>query len=156
MKSLLMGLVAACILATSSLAGEPRASGTPAAEGERQVRMLQQEWVTAEINGDVGALRRILDDRFVATFDAGKPMNKEAFIKEITGDPTDVIQSQDVTDETYLVDRDTAVTLGTDTVRGTADGKAYTAVFKFTTVYIKRRGRWLALAEHLVQAPQPK
>ncbi len=156
MKSLLMGLVAACILESSSFAGETGASGTPAAEAERQLRMLEQEWVTAEIKGDAGALRRILDDRFVATFDAGKPLNKEAFIKEITGDPTNVIQSQDVTDETHLVDRDTAVILGTDTVRGTADGKAYTAVFKFTTVYIKRRGRWVALAEHLVEAPPPK
>ena len=67
------------------------------------MRMLQQEWVTAEIKGDAVGLRRILDDPFVATFDAGKPMNKEAFIKEITGDPTNVIQSQDVTDETPLV-----------------------------------------------------
>lgn len=48
------------------------------------------------------------------------------------------------------------VTLGTDTIRGTADGKAYTAVYKFTAVYIKRGGRWLALAEHIVQAPPPK
>ena len=155
MKSLLQGLVAACILASSSLAAESGASGAPATEAERQVRRLEQEWVTAEINRDAAALRHILDDRFVATFGAGKPMNKEAFIKAITGDPTDVMQSQDVTDETHLVDRDTAVTLGTDTIRGTADGKAYTAVYKFTTVYIKRGGRWLALAEHIVQAPPP-
>jgi ketosteroid isomerase-like protein len=123
---------------------------------ERQVRTLEQEWVTAEIDRDAAALRRILDNRFVATFGAGKPMNKEAFIKAITGDPTDVMQSQDVTDESHVIDRDTAVTLGTDTIRGTADGKAYTAVYKFTTVYIKRGGRWLALAEHIVQAPPPK
>jgi ketosteroid isomerase-like protein len=153
MKSSLQGLVAACILAASSLAGEPGASGTPASEAERQLRTLQQAWVTAEINRDAAALRRILDDRFVATFGAGKPMNKAAFIEAITGDPADAMQSQDVTDETRLVDRDTAVVLGTDTIRGTADGKAYTAVYRFTTVYIKRGGRWLALAEHIVEAP---
>jgi ketosteroid isomerase-like protein len=156
MKSLLPGLVAVCTLTSLSLASEPGASGMPATEAERQVRKLEQEWVTAEINRDATALRRILDDRFVATFGAEKPMNKEAFIKAITGDPTDVMQSQDVTDETHLIDRDTAVTLGTDTIRGTADGKAYTAVYKFTAVYIKRGGRWLALAEHVVQAPPPK
>jgi ketosteroid isomerase-like protein len=156
MKSLLQGLVAVCILASASFAAESGASGRPATEMERKVRTLEQEWVTAEINRDAAALRRILDDRFVATFDAGKPMDKEAFIKAITGDPTDVMQSQDVTDETHLIDRDTAVTLGTDTIRGTADGKAYTAVYKFTTVYIKRGGRWLGLAEHIVQAPPPK
>jgi hypothetical protein len=156
MKSLLPELVAACALASSTLASEPGASGMPATETERQVSKLEQEWVTAEIHRDAAVLRRILDDRFVATFGAEKPIDKEAFIKAITGDPTDVMQSQDLTDETHLVDRDTAVTVGTDTIRGTTDGKPYTAVYKFTTVYIKRGGRWLALAEHIVQAPPPK
>src|ERR1700678_2772877 len=56
-------------LYASSLAGVTTASGTPA-EAERQLRMLQQEWVTAEIKGDAVGFRRILDDPFVATFDA--------------------------------------------------------------------------------------
>src|SRR6202011_3699129 len=96
-----------------------------ATETEWQVSKLEQEWVTAEIHRDAAVLRRILDDRFVATFGAEKPIDKEAFIKAITGDPADVMQSQDLTDETHLVDRDTAVTVGTDTIRGTTDGKPY-------------------------------
>src|ERR1700674_717278 len=157
MKSLLPGLIAACALASlPPLAGEPNASGTPATDSQRQVLKLEREWATAEIKRDATTLRRILDDHFVATFGAGKPIDKEGFIKAVVGDDTDVMLSQDLTDETVLVDRDTVVSLGTDTVRGTAEGKAYTAVYRFTAVYIKRGGRWLALAEHLVQAPPPK
>lgn len=157
MKSQLSGLIAACALASlPSLAGEPKSSGTPATDSQRQVLKLEREWVTAEIKRDVTTLRRILDDRFVATFGAGKPLDKESFIKAVTGDDTDVMLSQDLADESVLVDHDTVVAVGTDTVRGTAEGKSYTAVYRFTAVYIKRDGRWMALAEHLVQAPPPK
>jgi hypothetical protein len=48
------------------------------------------------------------------------------------------------------------VIVETDTVRGTDAGKAYTHVYRITTVYIRRDGGWVALAEHLVQAPPAK
>lgn len=45
----------------------------------------------------------------VVTFGAGKAIDKEGFIKEVIGDDTDVMLSQDLTDQTVRVDRDTAV-----------------------------------------------
>ena len=157
MRSLLPGLVAACALASSlSLAGEPKVSATRAAEAEQQVLDVDRAWADAEVKHDTAALRRILDDHFVATFGAGKPYDKEGFIKAVVDDETDPTASQELTDRMVRVDRDTAVIVETDTVRGTADGKPYSAVYRITTVYIKRGDRWVALAEHLVKAPPPK
>jgi hypothetical protein len=65
-------------------------------------------------------------------------------------DPT---ESQVLTDETVVIDGDTAVVFGTDTVHGTENGAVYTQTLRYTVTSIRRHGRWLALAEPLVKAP---
>jgi hypothetical protein len=92
------------------------------------------------------SLRRILDDHFICTFGTDKPLNKEEFIKLIVGDE---LLSQDATDATVVVNRDAAVIVDTYTVRGTENGLQYTRVIRITATYIKRHGRWVALAEHV-------
>jgi hypothetical protein len=117
---------------------------------------LGKEWAAAEVKHDATTLQRILDDKFVASFDAKKPYDKEAFIKEILAGDVDPTESQTLTDETVAIDHDTAVVVGTDTVRGTDKGAAYTLVFRYTVTYIRRHGEWVALAEHLVEVTQSK
>jgi len=123
---------------------------------KQQVMNLEQEWVAAEHNHDAAALRRILDDKFVASFGTGKPYDKEAFIKAIVSGDVDPTESQTLTDRTVIIDKDTAVVVGTDTERGTQKGVAYTAVARYTVTYIHRNGQWVALAEHIVEGAQAK
>ncbi len=150
-------LTLACCMATSSLATEPKNSKTlSSADAKQQVLDLGREWAAAEDKHDATTLRRILDDKFVASFNAKKPYDKEGFIKEILSGDVDPTQSQTLTDETVVIDGDTAVVVGTDTLRGTNKGTAYTWVARYTVTYIRRHGEWVALAEHLVDAPQSK
>jgi hypothetical protein len=58
------------------------------------VRKLEHEWVDAEARHDAVALLSILNDRFVATFGAGKPLDKNPFIKEVTDGAVDPTESQ--------------------------------------------------------------
>jgi hypothetical protein len=145
-----VGLIAACLVASSSLGGE---SGDPATPGSdvQQLWKLEREWIAAEIKRDPAALRRILDDRFIATFGAAKSVDKEGFIKLVLGDGADETLSQDLTEQTVRVVQDTAVIFETDTVRGIDHGKPYTLVLRISTTYIKRHGHWLALAEHIAK-----
>src|SRR5262249_36331773 len=123
---------------------------------KQQVLDIEQEWVAAEHGHDAATLQRILDAKFVASFGAGKPYSKEAFIKAIISEEVDPTESQTLTDRTVIIDRDTAVVVGTDTAHGTRKGAAYTEVARYTATYIRRSGQWLALAEHLVEVPQAK
>ena len=123
---------------------------------KQQVLDLGKEWAAAEVKHDASTLRRILDDKFVATFGAKKPYDKEAFIKQIVSGDVDPTESQTLTDETVVIDHNTAVVVGTDTLRGTDKGAAYTVVARYTVTYIRRHGAWVALAEHLVEIPQAK
>ena len=147
----------ACCVAALSASTEPKNSkAVPPADAKQQVLDLGKEWVAAEVKHDAATLRRILDDKFVASFGVKKPYDKEGFIKAIVSDDVDPTESQTLTDETVVIDDDTAVVVGTDTVRGTDKGAAYTVVYRYTVTYIRRHGQWLALAEHLVEVPQPK
>lgn len=155
MNRLLPGIVASLLVMLPAHADTASDSTASSAEAEQQLLKLEGEWTAAEIKRDVTKLRQILDDKFVFTFGAGEAIDKEGFIKIVVGDETDVILSQDLTDKTVRVDGDTAVVVETDTVQGTDKGEPYTQVLRITTTYIKRKGHWLALAEHMVVRKPP-
>ena len=142
-------------MALSPLAAAPNQSQA-SPNAKQQLLDLEQVWIKAEHNRDAATLRRILDEKFVATFGAGKPYDKEAFIQAILSETPDPTESQTLAYDTVIVDGDTAVTVGTDTEHGTKNGAPYTDAARYTATYIRRHGQWLALAEHLVEVPQPK
>src|SRR5579864_2291651 len=126
-----------CCMAAWPVTADPKSSQTSAlADTKQQVLGLEQEWVAAEHKHDAATLRRILDDKFVASFGVEKPYDKEAFIKLIVSSDVDPTESQTLTDRAVIIDRDTAVVVGTDTERGTRKGAAYTEVYRYTVTYI--------------------
>jgi hypothetical protein len=147
-------ILAGCVVALPA-STEPKKSELPSADAKQQVLDLENEWVTAEMKHDAATLRRILDDKFVASFGAAKPYDKEGFMKEIVSGDVDRTESQTLTDRKAMVDEDTAVIVGTDTLHGTKKGTAYTEVARYTVTYI-RHEQWVTLAEHLVEVPQSK
>ena len=150
-------VILACCAAALTASTEPKNSkSVPRPDAKQEVLDLGKEWVAAEIKQDKTTLQRILDDKFVASFGSGKPYDKEAFIKLITSGDADPTESQTLTDESVIIDGDTAVVVGTDTDRGTEKRVAYTKVYRYTVTYIRRKGHWIVLAEHLVEVPQSK
>jgi ketosteroid isomerase-like protein len=153
----LLSFVLACCTIAACAATEPKNSNTLVpADAKRQVLGVEKAWVAAEMKRDAATLRRILDDKFIVTFGARKPYHKEVFIKQTVSIPIDPTETQRLTGEIVIVDGDTAVVVGTDTLRGTERGKPYMLVARYTTTYVRRDGQWLALAEHLVEVPQAK
>jgi ketosteroid isomerase-like protein len=154
MKGQLSALMLVLSMAAASAATQPAGPQSARSTDARQELLaLEEQWTVAEEKHDAAALGRILDDRFVATFGAARTYDKEAFIRVFSGE-VDVTASHALTYEAVIIDGDTAVLIGIDTARGTRDGAAYTAVYRYTTTYIRRGDRWLALAEHIVRAPQ--
>jgi ketosteroid isomerase-like protein len=154
LKPQIAGLALALSLAAASAATEPKGPQTaPPTDARQQLLDLEKQWADAEDKSDTEALRRILDDRFVATLGA-RTYDKDAFIKAFARE-VDPSASQTLTYEAVIIDGDTAVLIATDTARGTRDGTARTAVYKYTATYIRRDGRWRALAEHIVKVPPP-
>ena len=150
MRSLkVLAVISMADLLTGGAARAVEPARTPA---EQAVLKVDREWADALTAQDGAALRRVLNDRFVATFGAAKPLDKAGFIKLILSGERDLTTTQDFSDRTLIVDGDTAVLVETDTLHQTKSGHLSTAVYRMTLTYIKRGGHWTALAEHLVDA----
>jgi ketosteroid isomerase-like protein len=157
MKRYLALLTLASCMTGAALAAESKpTSAPPPADAKQQVLNLEKEWVAAELKHDANKLQRILDDKFVFSYGSEKPADKATYIKEFTDGDVDPTESQILSDEAVIVDRDVAVVTGTDTASGTEKGSAYSVVFRYTVTYVHRQGHWLPLAEHLVEVPSGK
>lgn len=134
-----------------------KTSTMPAAnpKTEQQLEAVQQAWVDAEIHRDAAELRRILSPQFIFTFGVGAPESRESFIHAVVTAPA-TKQTQALSDTTTVIDGDTAVIAGRDTVRGVVHGKPYKAIYCYMATYVRRNGHWIALAEHLAPLPDKK
>ena len=155
MKRHILGLALAGSFAAWPMALQAAESQSPsAADTRQQVMNVLRDWVTAENEHDAAALARILDDQFITTSGAGKPGNKEGFIKSLTAGKADPRQSQSLTDESVAVDGDTAVVVGTDTFHRTDGAAPDGLALRYTITFIRRNAHWVALAEHIVKIPR--
>src|SRR5665213_1104608 len=147
----MMSMALACLvvaLPTVAQAKGPQSSAT--ADARQQVLDATRAWIVAEDKHDAAALGRILDEKFISTPGSGGPVDKATFIKRITAGAVDPTQSQTLTDETVVIDGDTAVAVGTDIFHSA--NKAPLKL-RYTITYIHRQARWLALGEHVVVIP---
>jgi hypothetical protein len=146
-KSIFHTAVTAVVTAVVlSWSGARAADHRPTADEEALIT-LERNWVDAENRHDGAALQAILDDRFVATFGAGKLLNKDAFIQHETRGTVDPTISQGISDRTIIVVADTAVVVETFTVHKTKDGLSTSAAWRFTVTYVRQGDHWVALAE---------
>jgi len=140
------GVYAAIVLvvAFSSVQTQAEVSAVPALTDEQQVIATETAWVQAEVHRDAAVLERVLDDRFLLNSSTGKLSDRATVIADVLSWK---MTSQTITDRTVVVDGDTAIVFGTANFRFAVEGKDDEAsAGRYTTTYIKRDGRWRALA----------
>ncbi len=115
---------------------------------EAQVKAVDAAWVKAEVTHNAAALSAVLDDQFIATFDAGTPVSKAPYIFIFTDGPADPANRQVISDQTLRIVGDTAVVVETDTVSGMKKGVPYSFKGRLTATFVKHDGQWKALALH--------
>jgi hypothetical protein len=153
-RRIVIALGGSAVLGVVSAAAPTAAERTTSAADE-ELRSLEQQWVDAEIRRDPVALRRILDSKFIATFGANPPLDRDAFIHSIVSGKASHV-SQTLSDSTVVIDHDTGIVAGVDTVSGEANGAPYSHVYRYTATYVRRGGHWVALAEHMVRVPESR
>lgn len=141
-----------CALITGLVPVAVNAAAPAAKNVQAQILRVDRQWGEAEKKRDEAALRRILSDNFMVVYSSGQTADKETFIKSVIGNDLDQVKSQTMSDITLRVDGDTAVLSEIFNLHGTNDGQPYTSATRLTTTYIKRGGRWQALAERFGRA----
>jgi len=123
---------------------------TPSAEqpsdDERQLLSIQQQLARAWSNKDRAFIEGVLAPEWSVTQADGTTMTRAtvlgAFFNAVT------IDSSTVDDVTVTLFGDTAVVRGRAVARGKLNGSPISARIRFTDVFLKRRGRWQAVASH--------
>ena len=139
-------VVCAAIAAASALFSmqAPADGSTVALTDEQQVIAVGSQWVEAEVHRDAAVLDGVLDDRFILNSGSGELRDKATVIADVL---RWTMVEQTITDRSVLIDGDTAIVFGTANFRFAVEGKDNeVSAGRYTNVYLKRDGRWRALA----------
>jgi ketosteroid isomerase-like protein len=121
-------------------------AASPQADDLATLTTLNQAYITSVQRGDVARFREILADDFLASLPDGSLLTKTQFLEQ-TAKPVTIrgLEAHDVNvrllGEVAIVHARTTYT--------TADGRA--ASGRYTDVWARRGGRWLAVAAHVTR-----
>lgn len=107
---------------------------------------IEREWTAAHRNGDFATMERLMAEDFVKVLPDGSLADKAAVLASLrdehrwwdfaAGDEYDV-----------RVLGDAAVVIGRWRARGSNNGRPFDYAARFSSVYVRRDGRWLMLTE---------
>lgn len=146
-------VIALLIIAAGSLAfGQTKGKRTSrtsagshtAVNADQALKELEQQWNQAFKDRDQQALNRLLANDFIFTDDGGRVYNRSQYIEAIT--KLIKVESYKIEDITTRVYGDTGVAAGRWTGKLTVDGKDVSGALRFTDTFVKRLGRWQAIA----------
>ena len=138
-SAVIIGLAAALAFANTAAAQTGNA--------EQALLQLERDWEQANAKNDTAALERILAPEFVSTDSDGRLSTRaESFARRKSGAVTFTTFTQD--DYQVHVLGDAAIVTGRMTIRGSRDSKDWSGQERFTDVFVRRNGRWQAVASH--------
>jgi uncharacterized protein (TIGR02246 family) len=142
--------------ATSSTAvTAAAAAASPAENVEQALIKLEREWAEALVKADVAALDRVMADDWSMTNWDGRTQTKAQSIAEIKSG-ANKFEVVSVGDIKVRVFGDAAVVTLAQTEKSQERGKDSSGRYLFTDVWVKRDGRWQAVATHGTKSEQPK
>ena len=148
------GAMAACTQASPSGAADPPPATDSAAlaapvieNAEAVIGQLEREWVAAIVKKDAAAIDRLLADEFTGTSPTAHTYTKTQAIADLTGGAF-VVTSMELDDVSVNSYGDVAVAFTSQDEKSTYDGKDISGHYHYTDVWVKRDGRWQAVASH--------
>lgn len=143
------------VLASSVVSGQDavRKAGK-SGETEQQILALNRAWAEAMVDGNMGALERIFADDLVVTTGNGTVRGKAEELKDVMPSPdlkTYFFNTEDVRVRVY---KDAAVLTGHAKWRINYKGTDIDHERRYTSMYVKQKGRWQMVALQLTRLPQ--
>lgn len=115
---------------------------------EEQLRGMQQQLARAWVQRDRDFIERVLAPEWSVTQADGTIRTRAAVLHDAFVARTVSIESMVIDDVTVTLLGDTAIVRGRTQATGVAGGQRGTARLRFTDTFIKRAGRWQAVASH--------
>jgi hypothetical protein len=123
-------------------------------KAEQELRKLTDQWTQVDVNQDKSFLENILADDFVSTSRSGTVRDKKKLLADWRDEHVKSAQNSDVTVRVYS--KRFAVVTGLDTTTGKDEkGVEWVQRDRFTTVWVKRNGKWQCVAAHATRRRPP-
>ncbi|HEU5453962.1 MAG TPA: nuclear transport factor 2 family protein [Terriglobales bacterium] len=118
-----------------------------------QLKAIEARWIDAEIHGDAAYLDTILAPDFIYTNPSAQVLNRAQLIEAVRSGKAK-LESGSVSEMTVRVYGEVAVVNGTYTEHEA--GSAASDAGRFTDTFVRRNGKWLAVATHSSLQPRSK
>ncbi len=108
---------------------------------EQALKKLSEDWITAELNGNIAALEKMLTDKFVGVGPRGFMLNKNEWIQRLrSGDlKYESLNWDEVTVRTY----DTAaIVTGRETQKLEYQEQLMEGQLRTSLFFVKQQGQW--------------
>lgn len=142
-----------CLLLLAGLFSPLLALAAAQPDAGQELRAANHAYNAALIAGDVAALERIFATELIYTSPRGELMDRAAQLESIRS-KTLRIESATGSDEQIRLYGETGIVIGRFEVRGTFNAQAFHAVERYTSVWVKRDGRWQLVAEQGTLLPK--
>ena len=107
---------------------------------------IEHEWAAAHRNGDFATMERLMADDFVKVLPDGSLANKAEVLASLRDQHRSwYFAAGDEYDVRIL--GDAAVVIGRWRGRGSNNGQPFDYSARFSSIYVRRDGRWLMLTE---------
>ena len=140
-------LLSSVLFAAVTMPAQQTKSNSDAAISET-LQAMEHSWLNAEKNHDTAAFEEIVADDWIAIGPDGKSQSKAERAAEIKAAH---ITSATMGDMKVRVFGDTAVVTGTDDESTMEGGKKSSDHYAWTDVFVRRNGKWLAVASQTAQ-----
>ena len=139
--------IAVCLAVAQAMAAEKKAKN---ANDEQVIKQLEQEWAEALQKRDQAAIDRIVARDWMLTDPEGALITKGQADADLNSGALK-FESFKLDAMTVRVYGDTAVVHGLETEKSSYKGKDTSGQYRFTDVFVKRNGRWQAIATHVTR-----
>ena len=123
-----------------------------AAMDEREILRTEAAICHAFRAGDADYLRKALDPGFTLIDSRGTVTDLEQNLAEVQAREPRYKEFRNHGQVIRLFG-DAAIVTGITSIKGTADGEAFAADFRFTDTWVRRGGRWIMAASHASRLP---
>lgn len=146
-------LAAGVFLILLSVSAKSATSHKPevAATTEQQIQELTEKWERAHAARDVEVLDDLLDPAYVYTDATGTLQSRAEYLTSVIKSPDISTTSKFTTSGVVIrIIGMTAVVTGQSSWKGRPRGKGQflTSLYQFTDVWVRRAGKWRAVATH--------
>lgn len=112
------------------------------------IAAIEQQLASAWVHRDQETITSILAPDWSVTDAAGRVLTKEEVIRASFVAMEHRVDTMVIDDVKVRTFGDTAVATGRTRATGTSGGRSGSAVLRFTDVFVRRAGRWQAVASH--------